>query len=333
MPRRTMLQKPKTRVDELALRRGQRREGEISAVDQPVAIEQHQAFVGHGSSVAAGPADFEDRRAGVSRRSAARSSAGRTGRARRSGTRATGRPGARRRPTLARRTADRSGSRRVPGRARRARPPRRAVRHALGIRSARGAGDGPRGLRRGVLPPMASPAVSADDADGPAAAADAAGARPRADASGWCRRRVDRGATSRRTDRDRRGGRRVALPNENDGIVATSRPARPSVVSPTASGRLSASRDGPEDRHEAAPAARTGGGRRRAASACSRVGRDGVGIARVAARECEEVGVEIGALAAGGDERLGGGRARWPAASDRRARRQGWGRARHGRTR
>ena len=51
-------------VDELALRRRQRREREISAVDQPVAIEQHQAFVGHGSSVAACPADFEDGPAG-----------------------------------------------------------------------------------------------------------------------------------------------------------------------------------------------------------------------------------------------------------------------------
>ena len=41
------------RVDELALRRRQGRQREISAVDEPVAIEQHQAFGGHGPSVAA----------------------------------------------------------------------------------------------------------------------------------------------------------------------------------------------------------------------------------------------------------------------------------------
>ena len=36
--------KPKDRVDELALRRRQGREREVSAVDEPVAVEQHQAF-------------------------------------------------------------------------------------------------------------------------------------------------------------------------------------------------------------------------------------------------------------------------------------------------
>ena len=41
------------RVDELALRRRQGRQREISAVDEPVAVEQHQAFRGHGPSVAA----------------------------------------------------------------------------------------------------------------------------------------------------------------------------------------------------------------------------------------------------------------------------------------
>ena len=35
---------PEDRVDELAARRGQRREREVSAVDEPVAVEQHQAF-------------------------------------------------------------------------------------------------------------------------------------------------------------------------------------------------------------------------------------------------------------------------------------------------
>ena len=42
------------RVDELALRRRQGREGEVAAVDEPVAVEQHQAFGGHEPSVPAG---------------------------------------------------------------------------------------------------------------------------------------------------------------------------------------------------------------------------------------------------------------------------------------
>ena len=36
-------------VDELALRRRQGREGEVAAVDEPVAVEQHQAFHGQAS--------------------------------------------------------------------------------------------------------------------------------------------------------------------------------------------------------------------------------------------------------------------------------------------
>ena len=36
------------RVDELALRGRQGREREVSAVDEPVAVEQHEAFSGHG---------------------------------------------------------------------------------------------------------------------------------------------------------------------------------------------------------------------------------------------------------------------------------------------
>ena len=40
-------------VDELALRGRQGRQREISAIDEPVAVEQHQAFRGHGPSVAA----------------------------------------------------------------------------------------------------------------------------------------------------------------------------------------------------------------------------------------------------------------------------------------
>src|SRR6266542_4281969 len=38
-------------VDELAPRRGQGRKGEVSAVDEPVAVEQHQAFHGLASGV------------------------------------------------------------------------------------------------------------------------------------------------------------------------------------------------------------------------------------------------------------------------------------------
>ena len=44
-------------VDELAFRGRERREREVSAVDEPVAVEQHQAFGGHGPSVAADVAD------------------------------------------------------------------------------------------------------------------------------------------------------------------------------------------------------------------------------------------------------------------------------------
>ena len=42
-------------VDQLALGRRQRRQGEVSAVDEPVAVEQHQAFHRHG--LGAGPSD------------------------------------------------------------------------------------------------------------------------------------------------------------------------------------------------------------------------------------------------------------------------------------
>ena len=41
---------PEDAVDELALRRGQRRQREVSAVDEPVAVEQHQAFGGRASA-------------------------------------------------------------------------------------------------------------------------------------------------------------------------------------------------------------------------------------------------------------------------------------------
>ena len=42
-------------VDELAAGGRERRKGEVAAVDEPVAVEQHQAFGGHGPSVAADP--------------------------------------------------------------------------------------------------------------------------------------------------------------------------------------------------------------------------------------------------------------------------------------
>ena len=44
---------PEGAVDEVALRRREGREREVSAVDEPVAVEQHQAFGGHGASVPA----------------------------------------------------------------------------------------------------------------------------------------------------------------------------------------------------------------------------------------------------------------------------------------
>ena len=75
----------------------------------------------------------------------------------------------------------------------------------------------------------------------------------------------------------------VALdPARSDGTVVTSRPARPSVVRPTARGRLKPSRAVPK----AATNRRQPVGRRRAASAGVRTksrGRAGVGIARAAA--------------------------------------------------
>ena len=44
-----MLAKPKTPLTRSPLRRRQGREGEVAAVDEPVAVEQHQAFGGHDS--------------------------------------------------------------------------------------------------------------------------------------------------------------------------------------------------------------------------------------------------------------------------------------------
>ena len=74
-------------VDELALRRRQGREREVAAVDEPVAVEQHQAFGGHVPKCTGGSRRDPSgtARAGrpvVSRRSGARSSAGQTARAR-----------------------------------------------------------------------------------------------------------------------------------------------------------------------------------------------------------------------------------------------------------
>ena len=53
MPAQDDAAEAEDRVDELALRRREGREREVSAVDEPVAVEQHQAFCGHGPSVAA----------------------------------------------------------------------------------------------------------------------------------------------------------------------------------------------------------------------------------------------------------------------------------------
>ena len=82
---------PEDAIHQLALRRGEGRKREVAAVDEPVAVEQHQAFGGHVPSVLAGRAVIRQVRAPcegpgpptVSRRSGARSSAGRTARARR----------------------------------------------------------------------------------------------------------------------------------------------------------------------------------------------------------------------------------------------------------
>ena len=42
-------------VDEVAPRGRQRRKGEVAAVDEPVAVEQHQAFGGHEEKCSRGP--------------------------------------------------------------------------------------------------------------------------------------------------------------------------------------------------------------------------------------------------------------------------------------
>ena len=54
-------------VDELAPRRRQRRKREVAAVDEPVAVEQHQAFGGHEEKCSRGPPGAGPARAGVSR--------------------------------------------------------------------------------------------------------------------------------------------------------------------------------------------------------------------------------------------------------------------------
>ena len=78
---------PEHAVDELAFRRRQRRKREVAAVDQPVAVQQHQTFGGHVPKCTGGSRRDPSgtARAGrpvVSRRSGARSSAGQTARAR-----------------------------------------------------------------------------------------------------------------------------------------------------------------------------------------------------------------------------------------------------------
>ncbi len=76
-------------VDELTLGGRQGREREVAAIDEPVAVEQHQAFGGHGSKcsrgvVRRGPDGWAAGGPGrVSRRGGARSSGGRTTRGRR----------------------------------------------------------------------------------------------------------------------------------------------------------------------------------------------------------------------------------------------------------
>ena len=56
MPRRTMLANPKTPLTSSPLEVVSGGEGEVAAVDEPVAVEQHQAFGGHGSECSRGPA-------------------------------------------------------------------------------------------------------------------------------------------------------------------------------------------------------------------------------------------------------------------------------------
>ena len=283
MPRRTMLQKPKTRVDELALRGRQGREREVSAVDEPVAVEQHQAFGGHGSSV---PADR--RRAARPDPAAARPA--RDQRAvRRAAQRSTNRPrpaseqdagqderhrsaGVRPRREVVvvadgldivrdaagrlrrRRSRSRPGEPGFGGGA--ASPPRYPFEAA-----AAGAGETAAAAADGAAAASAGPLGASAMADAPGASgAGALDARPSAGADDG--RRHGRDASDESCAADRAAGRRAAAPVRIDGTVATSRPARPSVVRPTASGRLKPSRADPK----AATSRRQPLGRSRAAS-------------------------------------------------------------------
>ena len=253
------------RVDELALRRRQGREGEVSAVDEPVAVEQHQAvhrqasgsvrtgrgrgspvypWPGPGGGGPSGPPGASDC-GGVGRRTG-----GRTARSRRAGPRPTrrGRATGRRRWT-----GWRSASRR---RSRRAAVPRAPAGRRPG-RCRRWPRRSDRATRR--VP------WSWSRPDGAASGAW--------DATSGCAVRVDggggrRGRARRRRGHARGGGRARAalawpsaalptsswlgaeaaalaaavpaeLPNDgsSDGAVPTSTPTRPSVVRPTASGR------------------------------------------------------------------------------------------------
>ena len=269
-------------VDELALRRRQRRQGEVAAVDEPVAVEQHQAFGGH---------DPKCSRATVPR---------------------TALRGARRRPL------DQSPKRCAAQRRPNSANPSEEQRRRTAIDEARPAGLGRHvqqpsvsvGLTLSVRPaPLAEAPAPAGLTPPPSAVAGldrAAVLRPtgnrlrrrREAAVGDGLRRLERPERhpGRRADtrsgvRRGHGGAplassgaatacwlapgdvivasRVAAgswsppPCMSDGAPATSRPARPSVVRPIASGRLTRSRGDAK----AATQRRQPAGRRRAASA------------------------------------------------------------------
>ena len=291
-------------VDELALRRRQRREREVSAVDQPVAVEQHQAFVGHGSSVAACPADFEGRAPVSRRRSAARTSAGakRPSPAMRNATDST---------TSGRDTAVVLGDEEVAGPSGPATCP---VRRRPGPSTSRW--STPLASGGGVAPATTPGPRCGRRSSGSTAAGDVARKPEQRPMRPLGRRRcarvssvpspwLDLGAAGRRhRGRGRRAGRRPAL--TRDGRQRRHEKARQTERRQTDRERPAeriARR--PEDRREPTPAARAQPSGVARSSACSRVGRGRRGHRPGRGPEREEVGVEVGALAARGDQRLG----------------------------
>ena len=181
-------------VDEVALRRRQGRKREVAAVDEPVAVEQHQAFGGHEWSVPAGPVRTRSGRAGqAARRPRRRARSG--GRSRRTSATAEHDREQRPRGPTARCSRRVSISRAPAPRRRLGRRRRRragAMPTLAGVATGRRPGasaagcdrsdDGADGRRR--RPVLAGAAAAADGGGGRTAAAAAASPEPRRTSAG-----------------------------------------------------------------------------------------------------------------------------------------------------